>query len=156
MAELRRKRGHGVELRLDPLEAKLLRDLADEHRSALLSTVDDAVTRRLFPAAYEEEPDEAAYRDLVGDTLRNEKLEALERIAEMLDDSLVVALSGDDLGTWLATIADMRVAIGTRLEVDEITMSAPLDPEDPDARDLALLHWLGAMQHELIEASGGL
>jgi hypothetical protein len=156
MAELRRARRGTVKVRFDPPEADLIRQLGDKHRRALLGDGPEKVTERLFPKAYADERDEGAYRELIGDSLRDEKLQALDRVTAMLDESLTVTLVEEDLRVWLATIADIRVALGVELEVDEEKMSAPLDLHDPDASGIAVIHWLGAVQHELIEASGGL
>jgi hypothetical protein len=149
MAEIRRQWGGRIRVRLEPEEAQVLRYLADEHRRTLTEGGDDKVTERLFPAAYEDANDEAAYRDLIGDGLRNEKVEALERMVSSLDDHKI-ELDEDGLVAWLATIADIRVAVGTRIDADEDTMNSPLDAADPNASDIALIHWLGWMQELLI------
>ncbi|MEX2394477.1 MAG: DUF2017 family protein, partial [Actinomycetota bacterium] len=138
MADIRRKKGR-VTIHLEPEESQVIRHLADEHRRTLTAGGDERVTKRLFPAAYEDATDEAAYRDLIGDSLRNEKIEALERMVSSLDDRKI-ELDDDDLVAWLATIADIRVAVGTHIDVDEDKMSAPLDVADPDASEIALIH----------------
>jgi hypothetical protein len=65
-----------------------------------------------------------------------------------------VTLEGDDLDTWLAALTDLRLAIGTRLEVDEERMGAELSSNDPDAAAMAVLHWLGFVQEGVIRAAG--
>jgi hypothetical protein len=55
---------------------------------------------------------------------------------------------------WLRTINDIRLTIGTRLEVDETKMAAELDERDPEAPALAVLHWLGWLQESFLESAG--
>jgi hypothetical protein len=148
-----RRDGSTFVARLDPDEKAVLRRLAGEMRSLLLEGPEaDAVLDRLFPEAYEEPADERAYAELVGDELKRSKLRALERLDETLaGDAGEVALSVDDADAWLTSLNDMRLALGTRLDVDEDRMAAPLEEGDPDAQALAVLHWLGWIQESMLE-----
>jgi hypothetical protein len=67
-----------------------------------------------------------------------------------------VDIEGDALQAWLAALTDIRLAIGTRLEVDEEMMAADIDDSDPDARALAVLHWLGWIQEGILRTAAGL
>ncbi len=49
------------------------------------------------------------------------------------------SLDPKDLDPWLTCLQDMRLAIGTRLEIDEPRMGAPLDPKETDAAALSVL-----------------
>ncbi len=72
----------GYLLRLPEEERQLLRFLPDELRSLLEVMPGDPALRRLFPRAYEDEQDEAAYRELMGNELaegRNRALAAARR-----------------------------------------------------------------------------
>ena len=143
-------------LLLDDAETHLLRQLTAELRTLLDGgEIDhgDPVYERLFPATYEDVRDEASFRDLVGDDLLKHKLAALEQVSAALgDDQTDVTLEGESLDTWLACLTDLRLAIGTRLDVDEQRMSRDIDPSDPDARTLAVLHWLGWVQEGVLQA----
>ena len=138
----------------------MIRQLTGELRSLLDGgRIDrgDPVYERLFPSAYEEAKDEAAYRDLIGDDLVTFKLEALDIVSSALGTrSSDVTLEGETLDIWLACLTDLRLAIGTRLDVDEERMGAEVDPRDPDAQSLAVLHWLGCIQEGVVRASSGL
>ncbi len=150
--------GGGARLILDDAESDLIRRLAEELRSILTTApnTDDPVIERLFPAAYEEPAQQASYDDLIGDDLVKHKLESLETVAASLSDQgSEVDLDGDTLHTWLAALSDLRLAIGTRLEVDEETMAAELDPSVPDAQSLAVLHWLGWIQEGILRTVAG-
>jgi hypothetical protein len=49
-------------------------------------------------------------------------------------------------------LTDLRLAIGTRLDVTEEKMSDDIDPDDPEAAALSVLHWLGWVQGTILEA----
>ncbi|MGH7855948.1 MAG: DUF2017 family protein, partial [Candidatus Binatia bacterium] len=139
---------------LDEFETDVLRRLTTELREVIggrASEPDDPVAKRLFPAAYEDPADEAVYRDLVTDSLEREKLEALASVAAALPDGAgAVRLGPQELEPWLASLTDLRLAIGTRLDVDEDVMSSPVDPQHPDASSLVVLHWLGYVQEGIL------
>ena len=150
MAEI--KRGtDGTELSLEQVEIDLLRGLLDELQAGIESeqALDQAVADRLFPRAYADEKDAAAFDELVGGELRTQKLEAIDAMRAKLGSSITIAR--EDLDVWLPVLTDLRLALGTRLNVDEDTMERELDPDDPDAGSLAVLHWLGWMQESLLD-----
>lgn len=144
-------------MHLDRAEAELLRQLVTEMQELLVAetAADDAVVERLFPNAYESPDDERAFRDIVGDDLRRHKLDALTDVRSALGSggSATVTLSQDAATAWLTTLTDMRLAIGTRLDVTEETMSQDLDREDPSTSSLLVLHWLGWVQESILEAT---
>ena len=148
--------GGGVRLVLDADEAGVLRGLAGELRSILTGAgpADDPVVERLFPAAYDDPLEEETYRDLVGGDLEQEKIAGLDAIAAALSrgDDAEVALGSDDVSAWLASLTDLRLALGIRLGVDEERMGAEIDPKDPDAPALTVLHWLGWLQEGILHA----
>ena len=153
MAEVTRAPDGAPVLALEREEAAMLRRLAEEVRS-LVDGADDAdpAFARLFPAASDDAATAAAYRDLVGDGLRTTKADALAHLESALPaDGGTVALRDGDLDVWLTALNDIRLALGTRLDVDEARMAAPLDESDPQAPALALLHWLGWVQESLLE-----
>ncbi len=143
----------GARLLLDATETELLRRLTGELRALLARGRPDRdpVLDRLFPDAYEDAANEAAYQELVGDDLTKHKLAALDTVSTSLGRKKSdVAIEGDDIHAWLACLTDLRLAIGTRLDVDEDRMAADIDPRDPDAQSLAILHWLGWVQESLL------
>ena len=150
----------GAHLRLDATEARLLMQLTSEFKTILSGgRLDrgDPIYDRLFPSAYEKPEDETAYRELTGDDLSKHKLEALDIVVGALDKKGAdVTLEGEDFDAWLQILTDLRLAIGTSLDVDEERMGAEVDPHDADAPALQILHWLGWVQEGLIEARGNL
>ena len=145
----------GAVLILDETESALLRQLAAELRALIAGShsATDPVVERLFPAAYEDPRDEDAYKELIGGELETEKLRALDLVSTTLENGPnEVELTGEELGTWLACLTDLRLALGTRLDIDEERMAAEVDPRDPDAQALAVLHWLGWLQEGLLRS----
>ncbi len=158
MVEFRRVRGGGARLLLDDAETDVLRNILTELRTILVGSdsASDPVVERLLPDAYEDARDEAAYRELIGDDLVRTKVEALDAIDASLGDAgSDITIDGDALHQWLASLTDMRLAIGIRLDVTEDRMSRELEPGDPDFSHMAVLHWLGWIQEGLLQASGG-
>ena len=143
-----------IGLPLDSHEAGILRDLVEQMRVLLKeSESDDPVHARLFPSAYEDDEDSASFRDMTGGDLTSMKLEALDAVdgAIRRGDQGVTTLSPEEGEAWVRALTDMRLAIGTRLDVTEETMSAEPDPDDPSAAPLQILHWLGWLQESILD-----
>ena len=152
------RQGESLALALDDAEATLLRRLADELRSVVSGGQDtDSVQRRLFPDAYESPDDSRAFRDLVESELRTGKLATLDRVSSDLgpDGAAHVVLDTEGVTAWLTALTDMRLAIGTRLDVDEEKMAAELDKTDESFAPLWVLHWLGWVQESLLREEMG-
>jgi hypothetical protein len=136
-------------LRLPDEERALLRFLPGELRSLLESEPDDPGLRRLFPPAYEDEQDEAAYRELMG----NELLEARRRALEILAETAgAERLTGEQAQAWLTALNDLRLVLGTRLDVSDESLLEDLAEDDPRAAELALYAYLSWLQEQLVEA----
>jgi hypothetical protein len=146
----------GVRLELDRDEATLLRSLLQEMRVLLEADIPriDPVVTRLFPDAYEDAEEADKYRTMVGDELRDNKLETIDRVEGRLGRSGAFEgeIERDEAPSWLRLLTDLRLAIGTRLGVTEEGMDAPVDPEDPDAPAWSVMHWLGWFQGSMLEA----
>jgi hypothetical protein len=156
VAEVGRGPDGGVQLQLEAYEADLLRQLLKEMRTLLEADIppSDAVLKRLFPDAFEDEEQASAYRELIGDELHERKVAALRTAEEVLggDGPVDAALDEEQVDRWLALLTDIRLAIGTRLDVTEERMAAVIDPDDPDAPALSVLYWLGWIQESIIAA----
>lgn len=154
MPEIEATRG-GLRLQLDEQEAGVLRELVQEMRLLLEADIPptDDVLQRLFPQAHEDELEQKKYEELLGEQLLSAKLDALRTVEEKLgrEDELDVVLTPEEADDWLRLMNDVRLAIGTRLEVDEVKMGRPYDPSDPEAPALSVLHWLGWLQGSILE-----
>ena len=148
----------GLRIELERDEAELLRRLIAELRLLLEAEVPDSdvVKKRLFPPAYEDTEDADEFRSLVGDDLHAAKVEALRSVSERLGPSgaLVSSIPPDETTAWLILLTDLRLAIGTRMDVDEAKMEEELDPEDPEAAAMSVMHWLGWVQESMLTALG--
>jgi hypothetical protein len=141
--------GGGVELRLSRDERSLLAGLAAELRALLDGAPGDPSLRRLFPPAYDDDDDERAYRDLMGGELLDGRRAALELIADTVDRDRLTAEEAD---TWLRALNDLRLVLGTRLDVQEDTFATEPDLSDPRGHALAVYAYLSWIQEQLIEA----
>ena len=146
---MRRTADGGVELRLRPEERQLLAGLGAELRELLEGNPRDESLRRLFPPAYDDEADERAYRELTGDSLLGGRREALELLVRTADRD---RLSADEADAWLRALNDLRLVLGTRLDVQEDTLLEELSPNDPRAHGLAVYGYLSWLQEQLVAA----
>lgn len=70
------------------------------------------------------------------------------------DLGAVLQLSPEDSRRWLGTLNDLRLALGTRLEIAEDSATEELFalPDGDPAKPLAMAYlWLGALQESLVE-----
>jgi hypothetical protein len=138
-------------LRLAEEERALLRRLPGDLQSLLEAAPEDPALRRLFPHAYEDERDEAAYRELMGNELLEGRRRSLQVLAETAEAE---RLTGEQAQAWLTALNDLRLVLGTRLEVDDDTLLEELADDDPRAPELALYAYLSWLQEQLVEALG--
>ena len=146
---IERTAGGEVALRLPPEEQTLLLGLAHELRSGLETAPDDPSLRRLFPPAYDEERDERAYRELAAEGLLDGRRQSLDVVARTVGQD---RLSAEEADAWLRALNDLRLALGTRLDVQEDSLLDGLDPDDPAASGLAVYAYLSWLQEQLVEA----
>jgi Domain of unknown function (DUF2017) len=138
-----------VRLRLPREERDLLRGLPAQLRRLLDESPDDPSLERLFPPAYEEADSESEYRSLMGDELLDGRLRALHVLEETLDQD---RLTAEQAQAWLTGLNDLRLVLGTRLDVKDETLLDGLRPDDPRAPELALYAYLSWLQEQLVEA----
>lgn len=148
---LEREGSGRVRLRLSRRERGLLAGLAAELDGRLAEDADAPDLVRLFPPAYAEDPDdEREYRRLVHDELLGGKREALGLFAATLERD---ELTEEELEAWLRALNDLRLALGTRLDVSEETFARPLDSRAPESAELAVYGYLSWLQEQAVEAA---
>lgn len=146
----RTRRGE-VRLRLPREERRILKALLAELADRLVGEPEAEELRRLFPPAYGEDVDrEAEYRGLVRGGLLEGRLDDLRLVEATLDGP---TLAEDELEAWLRTLNDLRLLLGTRLDVTEEFYGRELDPSDPAAPALALYTYLSWLQEQAVEAA---
>ena len=133
---------------LPEAEQELLRTLVPQLRDLL--TTDDPSITRLFPTAYANDPErDAGYQALVRDELLEKRFASLDVLEQTVDGG---ELSGDELSAWMRALNDLRLVLGTRLDVTEDDDPADIDPEDPDAPAWAVYHYLAMLLTFIVDA----
>ena len=145
-----RRRDGSYRIDLPEEERALLRALPGQLRSLLSSEPGDPSLRRLFPPAYPVHPEnEKEYRELVGDDLLEGHLAALDTLEETADAQ---QLDQEQLLAWMRSLNQLRLVLGTRLDVDEETSGLLPDPQDPDADVRSVFLYLGWLQEQVVDA----
>ena len=156
MKPFRARRGD-VGARLDPAEATivgLLLDQLEQLRAADAEDVgDDPVLARLLPDGHRDDPEIAAdYREMTESALRGGKADDLAVVRATLPaEGGEVRLDADQAAAWLRSTNDLRLALGTRLDIGEDT-EPPDEITDEADQQLAVYYWLTAMQGSLVDA----
>jgi len=144
----------------DPLEAML-------DFSGPTSEPEDPVLQRLFPTAYPDDDETAAeFRRFTEGSLRDGKADAAARIIDALEegglpslleeDGLVidVELDEEEAIAWLRAFTDVRLALATRLGIEEGDEDYwhALPGDDPRAQAHDIYEWVGYLQETLVDA----
>jgi hypothetical protein len=135
----------------DPLE------LLVEMAAAPVNAPEDPALQRLLPDAYGEDPAAAGeFRRLMDGELRRQKTEALEDIRDALTgsegSSLTLRLPPQQVESWLQALNDVRLVVGTRLDVTEDLAETwqQLARDDPRVPLFVAYDWLGWLQESLV------
>ncbi len=143
---IERTDGGTFAVNLPEAERAVLASLVPQLR-ALLVAGDDTL-RRLFPPAYANDPErDAEYHALVGDELLEKRLAALDVLEETVAAQEV---DEDQLTRWMGAINDLRLVLGTRLDITEDDHDVPDD--HPDAQAFAVYHYLTWLLGQIVDA----
>ena len=157
MRAFRATRSGEVVARLDPAEAGIVGLLLDQLEQLLAADADDVagdpVMARLLPEGHRGDPELAAdYRELTETSLRSGKTDDLAVVrATLPEDGGEIRLDRDQAGAWLRSSNDLRLALGTRLDVTEDT-EPPAEIADEQDQQLAVYYWLTSLQGSLVDA----
>jgi hypothetical protein len=150
---IERTRRGDYRLRLTDGERELLERLPAELLALLAAEPDDPALRRLRPSAYEDDPEaEDEYRRLMDGELQEGRRDALRLLADTASRD---RLTAEELDAWLRALTDLRLALGTRLDVTEEIYSHEIDQRDPRAYELAVFAYLSWLQEQAVEAAMG-
>ena len=151
-----KRKGDDVVARIDASEAGILGLLLDQLEQLLQAeddVADDPVLQRLLPDGHRGDPRLAAdYRELTESALRSGKADDLATVRASLP--LVggdIRLDRDQAAAWLRSTNDLRLALGTRLEITEDT-EPPEEITGDDSQQLAVYYWLTSVQGSLVDA----
>jgi hypothetical protein len=121
------------------------------------SPPEDIVLQRLLPDAYKEDDHAAAeFRRFTERGLRDTKAGDAKRVLAALEESSAIddgiTLEADDQLAWLRALNDLRLAIGTRLDIkeDDYGVWEQLPDDDPRRLTYDLYDWLGYLQSALL------
>ena len=157
MKPFRAARSGQLVARLEAAEAGILGLLLDQLEQLLTADPDDVgddpVLGRLFPDGHRSDPELAAdYRELTESSLRSAKADDLAMVrASLPAEGGEVRLDADQAGAWLRTSNDLRLALGTRLDISEDT-EPPEEVAGEEDQQLAVYYWLTAVQGSLVDA----
>jgi hypothetical protein len=144
---VRRNRDGSFRVNLADHERELLGGLVQQLRELLVAEENDGL-ERLFPPAH---PDDEArndeYRALVHDELLERRLAAIDVVEATVD---ATQLDESQLTAWMGAINDLRLVLGTRLDVSE-EMEA-IDPDDPRAPGFAVYGYLSQLLGSIVQA----
>jgi uncharacterized protein DUF2017 len=174
-----KRRGQRVVVRLEPQERNILAGLMGAVRSLLspdddsagdsageadplvalvgmsqhpVEMPDDPVLLRLLPDAYGDAEEAAEFRRLTDSELRAGKTAAIDRVLSDLRTERIELDLDEGVGMWLQAVNDVRLLLGTRLDVTEEwtdTVSA-LPSDDPRLPLYAFYDWLSVLQETLV------
>jgi hypothetical protein len=128
---------------------------------------EDPVLARLFPAAYADDEEAASeFRRFTEATLRDGKATAACVIIDGLEEAglppqldeeglmIDVELDRDTAETWMRSFTDLRLALATRLgvEQDDDDFWEALPDDDPRAQAHDIYDWVGHLQETLVRA----
>lgn len=138
---------------------------------------EDPVLRRLLPNAYEDENEASEFRRYTEQSLREKKRASAHLIYEALIPSeeewsadqpldkatIDVKLKLEEVGSWLSSLNDLRLALAVRLGIGEEDSSEKksegakekfevMVESDPMKAVYAVYTWLGWLQQSLLEA----
>lgn len=157
---------NGVEAYLFADEAKMFIDIAHDLRAILETPAlgEDPVRERLFPRAYldpTEESAEMAWAAFAHPELMETRVNTLVLMVESVKrldvapidrdagEMLMVVLSPEETESWLKGLNDLRLALGTKLNITE--EQSGIDPIDPHIQLRQIYEWLTALQQDLLE-----
>ncbi|MFM7949707.1 MAG: DUF2017 domain-containing protein, partial [Actinomycetales bacterium] len=138
---------------------------------------EDPVLRRLLPNAYEDENAASEFRRYTEQSLREKKRASAHLIYEALIPSeeewsadqpldkatIEVKLKLEEVGSWLSSLNDLRLALAVRLGIGDEDSSDKksegakekfevMVESDPMKAVYAVYSWLGWLQQSLLEA----
>jgi hypothetical protein len=148
-ARIRRTAGGELRLQLPEEERMLLRGVAVSTRERLRD--DDPALRRLFPPAYDKAELEREYQDLTRNQLTTGREQALELLEATVDSA---GLSPEEADAWLRALNDVRLVLGTELDVTEDLDWEAVGPDHPRVAELSLYAYISWIQEQLVVALG--
>ena len=165
--------GEQIVIQIESFEVKILGDLANqllditspnsevvenEDPLAALIGIDsqaakptDPISTRLFPDAYPDDPDASMeFRRFTERSLRDTNVTKAKQVLADLEGRTELTLNPDQWRQWVGFLNSLRLALGTRLEIDQESWNEERSESDPLYQLYELYNWLTWMQETLI------
>jgi len=141
----------------DPFDA-IVADLQVEQDEPEVS--EDPVLKRLFPAAYPDDPASSSdFRRFTERDLRAQKVAEAQVVLNRLEATALGAhdlrIPREEVEAWLRTLTSVRLAVATRLGITDAETAerlADLPEEDPRSFLISVYDWLGFAQETMVNA----
>jgi Domain of unknown function (DUF2017) len=109
----------------------------------------DPVRTRLYPDARPDDPAwSARFRDMIRGDLDDARRANLAVVTETLDAGSIDDSQAD---AWLHVLNDLRLVMGTRLDITEEDEAEPFDPEDPQAAARIVYAYAGWLEGQFVD-----
>ncbi|ROO89816.1 uncharacterized protein DUF2017 [Actinocorallia herbida] len=172
MTGFRRTPDGGLSLRLEQVEGQVIENLlgqlgqlydelpkgdpglAELGISESTEAPDDPVLARLFPDGYRDDDDASGeFRRYTEASLRDGKERDAATVLKCLAQGAEMRLDDEQAHSWLRALNDLRLALGTRLEIteDDRERFEELDIGDPAYAMFVTYHWLSELQDGLVQ-----
>ena len=142
-----------IELRLAPEERALLESLPSQLRALLSDDVGNSALVRLFPPAYlRNDEHDAEFHRLMREDLLARKIEVAEIVERSAQNE---SLSADEVNAWMGAINDLRLVIGTQIDINEDFDLDDLEEDDPRVGAYILYAHLSDLLGEMVDVMSG-
>jgi hypothetical protein len=147
----------GFHLAMRSDDRRVVVDLITQLRDAMLAGTGDDRFRRLFPAAYHQDAElDEEYQRLMHGELLASRLDSLNRTYELLvrdDEADVIVLTEDELDSLMKSVNDLRLVLGTLLDIQE--NEPAIEEDDPAFPQYHLYSYLGWLLEWIIRVRVG-
>ena len=150
----------GARLSFTEIERSTLASLLDDLAAALAPDglqPGDPVHDRLYPDGYSgaiEPSAQEQFRDLIQPGLRSQRLEHLELCRNELGAAVAthgrVEVDADGCDRWLRVLNDLRLSIGTRLEISDDDDHRDIRADGPAGAAYLIYGWLTEVQDTVV------
>jgi hypothetical protein len=151
-----RRSADGYTIAVDAAHRRVLTDLLTQLRDNILGATDDERFRRLFPVAYHQDPEhDVEYQRLMHGELLASRLDALSTTVTLFERDTVsdsIDVTGPELDSLTRSLNDLRLVIGTLLDVQEDDYDDPPSADDPAFAHFQLYGYLGWLLEWAVQA----
>lgn len=151
-----RREDDGYRVDVDAAHRRVLADLLGQLRDSIIDSTDDDRFRRLFPVAYHQDPDhDVEYQRLMHGELLASRLDTVTNAVTLLQrdgDRDDMVLTATELDSLMRSLNDLRLVIGTLLDVQENDYDDPPGPDDPSFAHFQLYGYLGWLLEWVVQA----